>query len=321
MKTFSLMRRLLVVALIAMGQWAATESAVAQTVVEYLHTDALGSPVAVTNQAGTVIERNDYEPYGAVIGKPNYQGIGYTGHVQDASTGLTYMQQRYYDPQVGLFLSVDPVAAYGNPLGMFNRYRYAGSNPYKFIDPDGRCYYAKEDGTCFTDAEVDRYMASEPSRVLNAIGSPLGMVADLANGDAAGAIVGAVASRVPGGKIVGQASFGVVYKRINPLTLKEYIGKAKNFARFLRRQGEHDKEKGVKHRYEILGTEPEGNGKALQFLEETKIRANGGPQSKGGTLENKIPAMSEKKYNEFQGTFRVEGRIDSQRLGERLKKN
>ena len=104
----------------------------------FKHTDALGSPIAVTNQAGTVIERNDYEPYGAVIGKPNYQGIGYTGHVQDAATGLTYMQQRYYDPQVGLFLSVDPVTADGDPVGMFNRYRYAANNPYRFTDPDGR---------------------------------------------------------------------------------------------------------------------------------------------------------------------------------------
>ena len=107
-------------------------------VTKYQHTDALGSPVAVTNEAGTVIERNDYEPYGAVIGKPNYQGIGYTGHVQDAATGLTYMQQRYYDPQVGLFLSADPVTAYSKPVGQFHRYRYANNSPYNFIDPDGR---------------------------------------------------------------------------------------------------------------------------------------------------------------------------------------
>lgn len=107
--------------------------------VKYQHTDALGSPIAVTNQAGTVIERNDYEPYGSVIGKPNYQGIGYTGHVQDGLTKLTYMQQRYYDPQVGLFLSVDPVTAYSKgDTRYFNRYWYAASNPYKYTDPDGR---------------------------------------------------------------------------------------------------------------------------------------------------------------------------------------
>lgn len=42
------------------------------------------------------------------------------------------------DPQLGLFLSVDPVTAYSNPVGAFNRYWYASGNPYRFIDPDGR---------------------------------------------------------------------------------------------------------------------------------------------------------------------------------------
>lgn len=48
------------------------------------------------------------------------------------------MQQRYLDPQLGVFLSVDPVMAYEQPVGQFNRYRYANGNPYKFTDPDGR---------------------------------------------------------------------------------------------------------------------------------------------------------------------------------------
>jgi RHS repeat-associated protein len=108
------------------------------SVIKFQHTDALGSPVAVTNQAGQVIERNDYEPYGAVIGKPNYDGIGYTGHVQDAATGLTYMQQRYYDSQIGRFLSIDPMPADGGAGGNFNRYKYAANNPYSYKDPDGR---------------------------------------------------------------------------------------------------------------------------------------------------------------------------------------
>ncbi|KAF1705835.1 wall associated protein, partial [Pseudoxanthomonas sacheonensis] len=41
---------------------------------KYQHTDALGSPVAVTNEAGTVIDRTNYEPYGAAINKPAYEG-------------------------------------------------------------------------------------------------------------------------------------------------------------------------------------------------------------------------------------------------------
>jgi RHS repeat-associated protein len=105
---------------------------------KYQHTDALGSPVAMTNEAGAVIERNDYEPYGAVIGQPNKSGIGYTGHVMDGGTGLTYMQQRYYDQSLGRFLSVDPVTAHEKPGENFNRYWYANNNPYRFTDPDGR---------------------------------------------------------------------------------------------------------------------------------------------------------------------------------------
>ncbi|NZA24830.1 hypothetical protein H0E84_00375 [Luteimonas sp. SJ-92] len=117
--------------------WLAQPSHAAET-VRYIHTDALGSVVAVTDASGAVIERREYEPYGAQLTPAVADGPGYTGHVQDAATGLTYMQQRYYDPLLGVFLSVDPVTALGNPVGQFHRYRYANSNPYSFIDPDGR---------------------------------------------------------------------------------------------------------------------------------------------------------------------------------------
>lgn len=107
--------------------------------VKYQHTDLLGSPVAITDAAGAVLERTHWAPYGAAIDKSAYDGIGYTGHRQDGATGLVYMQQRYYDPGIGLFLSVDPVTALGNPVGQFNRYRYGNNSPYAFVDPDGQC--------------------------------------------------------------------------------------------------------------------------------------------------------------------------------------
>ena len=110
----------------------------AQIVVRYVHTDALGSVVALTDQSRTVVERREYEPYGTQLTPTVQDGPGYTGHVQDAATGLTYMQQRYYDPIVGRFLSVDPVTANSSTGANFNRYWYANNNPYKFIDPDGR---------------------------------------------------------------------------------------------------------------------------------------------------------------------------------------
>jgi RHS repeat-associated protein len=107
-------------------------------VVKYQHTDALGSPVVVTLQNRAIVEETEYEPYGKVLNRPVHDGPGYTGHVEDAATGLTYMQQRYYDPAIGKFLSVDPVTANPNTGASFNRYNYANNNPYRFTDPDGR---------------------------------------------------------------------------------------------------------------------------------------------------------------------------------------
>jgi len=106
--------------------------------VKYQHTDALGSPIAITDANKAFIDKTEYEPYGRQSNRPVVDGPGYTGHVQDAATGLTYMQERYYDPQLGVFDSVDPVTAYQKPVTNFCRYCYARNNPYKFTDPDGR---------------------------------------------------------------------------------------------------------------------------------------------------------------------------------------
>ena len=104
----------------------------------YSHTDALGSPVARTNQAAQFISNTWYEPYGKTAGGVQPQLLGFTGHVNDIDTGLVYMQQRYYDPVAGRFLSVDPVTTDAESGRGFGRYHYAENNPYKYTDPDGR---------------------------------------------------------------------------------------------------------------------------------------------------------------------------------------
>jgi RHS repeat-associated protein len=103
----------------------------------YVHTDQLGSPIAETDAAGSVTARFRYEAFGQSLEANVAQGPGYTGHVADAASGLMYMQQRYYDPVIGRFLSTDPDPV--NGLGTnFNRYAYVGNNPYRYVDPDGR---------------------------------------------------------------------------------------------------------------------------------------------------------------------------------------
>ncbi|SOT98326.1 RHS repeat-associated core domain-containing protein [Xanthomonas arboricola] len=117
--------------------FACMVSSVQAQTIRYVHTDGLGSVSAITDADRNIIERREYEPYGASLSAPT-DGIGYTGHLVDATTGLIYMQQRYYDPILGVFLSVDQIAASTNNGTGFNRYNYAANNPYAFTDPDGR---------------------------------------------------------------------------------------------------------------------------------------------------------------------------------------
>jgi RHS repeat-associated protein len=109
----------------------------------YIHNDHLGSLLARTNPAGSLVEGAPvWEPWGAPTGiGSSGRGLRYAGHYTDFATGLSYMQQRYYDPYAGRFLAVDPVAA--SP-GNFNRYWYANNNPYKYVDPDGRLASLKD---------------------------------------------------------------------------------------------------------------------------------------------------------------------------------
>ncbi len=63
----------------------------------------------------------------------------YTGKELD-STGLYYCEARYYDPQLGRFISPDTlVESLGNPQTL-NRYSYVGNNPLRYTDPSGHCF-------------------------------------------------------------------------------------------------------------------------------------------------------------------------------------
>ncbi|CUS47917.1 MAG: RHS repeat-associated domain protein [Idiomarinaceae bacterium HL-53] len=85
-------------------------------VTTYLHPDILGSAQSGTNSSGVVQWREQYTPFGEEIQgiAANANQVGYTGHIRDDDTGLSYMQARYYDPVVGRFYSNDPVDMLGH---------------------------------------------------------------------------------------------------------------------------------------------------------------------------------------------------------------
>ena len=108
--------------------------------VSFIHTDHLGSPVAVTSVTGEVIWNAQFSAYGKEYqgtGTPAQDPIGFAGSSNDRQTGLVYMQARFYDPDIGRFLSVDPVGFTTDNVMSFNRYLYVNNNPYAYIDPDG----------------------------------------------------------------------------------------------------------------------------------------------------------------------------------------
>ncbi len=113
----------------------------------YYHTDALGSVVAVTDNAGSVVERYEYDPYGAVTvydasytirsGSAIDNPYMFAGRRYDEESGLYYNRLRYYDPSDGRFLRRDPLGVWGDPANAGNAYAYVNNSPGDFVDPSG----------------------------------------------------------------------------------------------------------------------------------------------------------------------------------------
>ena len=101
----------------------------------YYHYDQSGNTAALTNQAGAIIERLVYSPYGTIryrqsnFDTPFLYG-GFFGVMSDAN-GLINMRARYYNPLTMRFLNSDPA------MDGLNWYAYANGNPINFADPTG----------------------------------------------------------------------------------------------------------------------------------------------------------------------------------------
>jgi RHS repeat-associated protein len=114
--------------------------AVAGSAIEVYHTDHLGSVRALTDASGTAVATYRTDEWGVPVsssGSSN-QPFGFTGEPRDAS-GLSYLRSRYYDPNLGRFLSRDTwVGGFSAPQSL-NRYAYVRNNPVRYADPSGHC--------------------------------------------------------------------------------------------------------------------------------------------------------------------------------------
>ena len=108
-----------------------------ERVIHY-HNDALGSPIAATDEQGRVVWRKSYTPYGQPIDQAAPNEPGYTGKFEEPDLGIQNFGARWYDPRIGRFLAIDPAGFDPQNPQSFNRYAYANNNPYAYVDPDGK---------------------------------------------------------------------------------------------------------------------------------------------------------------------------------------
>lgn len=108
----------------------------AAEVVTYYHNDHLGSPIAATDDTGTVVWQQAYDAWGLKL-TANTDERGYTGNWLDEETGLADHKARWYTSSIGRFTGIDPVEWHETNIHSFNRYAYGNNNPYSYADQNG----------------------------------------------------------------------------------------------------------------------------------------------------------------------------------------
>jgi len=100
-------------------------------------TDQVGSVRLIVQSGGKrgAYQRIDYDSFGRVLNdtSPGFQPFGFAGGLYDPDTGLVRFGARDYDPEIGRWLSKDPIRFDGG----INLYAYVNNDPVNIIDPSG----------------------------------------------------------------------------------------------------------------------------------------------------------------------------------------
>ena len=113
-----------------------------EEVISYLVNDSLGSPRVILDKTEQAVWSSDYEPFGKAILRTPPNGVAenkrFTGKEYDEETGLHYYGARYYDSNLGRFISPDLAGQSNSP------YVYTDNNPLVRVDPDGNWWWNKK---------------------------------------------------------------------------------------------------------------------------------------------------------------------------------
>ncbi|QSX06711.1 RHS repeat-associated core domain-containing protein [Sedimentibacter sp. zth1] len=129
----------------------------------YYEFDGLSSTTALRDRHGDKIEDYRYDVFGNIqtgITSP-YNLRGYTGHLYDDKASLVYMNARWYNPNVGRFMTEDTYRGdISNPQSL-NQYAYALNNPVNYVDPTGHlAVYTESKILAMSRSEVDSEISS-----------------------------------------------------------------------------------------------------------------------------------------------------------------
>ena len=105
-------------------------------ITDFYHTDHTGSTRLVTTESGTVLTSVSYEPFGEPTVSGDEESFLFTGKERDASQ-LYYFGARYYDPDMGRFITRDVMLGSRENPQSLNTYTYCLNNPLRYVDPTG----------------------------------------------------------------------------------------------------------------------------------------------------------------------------------------
>ena len=101
----------------------------------YYQADGLGSITSLSNSAGALAQTYTYDSFGKLTAFTGTltNPFQFTGRESDSETGEYYYRARYFDQNVGRFISEDPIRFKGGD----NFYRYSENSPTNLTDPRG----------------------------------------------------------------------------------------------------------------------------------------------------------------------------------------
>lgn len=173
----------------------------------YLHCNELGHVVATTDTAGALANSRFFHPFGETAATTSTVLPTFGGKILDDVSGLYHFGARDYAPEIGRFVSPDPLyldkplLAISNPQ-LFNLYAYAANNPLIYSDPSGYSLMGSVLGGLIgglVGAIVFVVTAGNPLLAGLAGGLVGGAVAGGIDGGVKGAVVGGLFGALSGG--------------------------------------------------------------------------------------------------------------------------